>query len=284
MSVEGNVNDIEALKSLKGKITTIPQVDNTLTKKGCSADAKSTGDALNERVRYKDIIDNMITDDANKVASARQVFLIGKQLSSLNLSEASTVGYDNSASGLNAQNMQGAIDELAEGVSNSVSKSGDSLIEGTVHVRTVDNGYGSFGKVNTEREDLGTHITDRTNDGRSAKLNVSATADVLSYTGNNGEAKVVYHEGNKPFGTYIGDGIKNEKIIDTKGIGRLMLVYSKQFFSFVTPEGAMTTKLSTGTSAWLDGENVRFLDGKLELNTTNSAFNEVDAVYHYQVI
>lgn len=284
MSVEGNVTEIEALKSLRGKITTIPQVDFTLTKKGYSADAKVTGDAINERVKYRDIADNMITDDPEKVASARQVFLIGKQLASINLSEASTVGYNNADSGLNAQNMQGAIDELAEGVNNAVPKIGDSLIEGTIHVRTADNGYGSFNKNNSAREDYGTQMMDHASDGRTAKVSVCGLLDSFTYTGNDGQVRDVHHEGNKPFGSYIGDGITNERIIDTKGIGRLMLVYNHNFFSFVTPEGALVAKLSTGSISWIEGAKAYFLNGKLGLHTTNSAFNEVDAVYYYQVI
>ena len=284
MSVEGNVKDIESLKALRGKITTIPQVDNTLTKKGYSADAKVTGDAINERVKYRDIADNMITDDPEKVASARQVFLIGKQLASINLSEASTVGYNNADSGLNAQNMQGAIDELAEGVNNAVPKTGSSLIEGTLSVRSADNGYGTFSKNHSAREDYGTQLMDHSHDGRTAKISVCGALDTFTYTGNDGQVRDVLHEGNKPFGSYIGDGIVNERNINTKGIGRLMLVYSKDYFSFVTPEGALVAKLATGSLSWIDGAKVFFLNGKLSLHTNNSAFNEVDAVYHYQVI
>lgn len=284
MSVEGNVKELESLNALRGKVTSIPQVDETLTKKGYSADAKVVGDALEERVRIKDIVDNMITDDAEKVASARQVFLIGKQLATINLSEASTVGYSNATSGLNAQNMQGAIDEVAEGVKNSVSKTGDSLVEGTVSFRSADNGYGTLSKNNTVSEDLGTQINDRASNGKSAKINVCGTSDSFTYTGNDGQPKNVHHEGNKPFGSYVGDGISNERNIDTKGIGRLMLVYNKNFFCFVTPEGALTTKLNTGTVSWLDKTHVYFMDGKLSMRTTNSAFNEVDVVYNYQVI
>lgn len=284
MSVEGNVEEIKSLKALRGTITTVPQVDNTLTKRGYSADAKITGDAINERVKYRDIVDNMTTDDNKKVASARQVFLIGKQLATINLSEASTVGYSNADSGLNAQNMQGAIDELAEGFSGCVSKHGDSLIEGTIYVRTVDNGLGAFNKEHSDIEDLGTCITDKASDGRTAKVNISGESDALTYTGNNGETKVIIHEGKKPFGTYIGDGIKNERILDTKGVGRLMLVYNQDFFAFVTPDGAMITKISTGTNTWIDAEKVKYADGKLEMHTTHSAFNEVDIVYNYLVI
>ena len=284
MSIEGSVKDVESLKALRGTIRYVPKVDETLTKKGYSADAKVTGDALAERVRFNDIVDNLTTDDATKVASARQVFLIGKQLASINLREASTVGYNNAESGLNATNMQGAIDELAEGVENAVSKTGDNTMEGTLHVRTTDNGYGSFNKNHSAREDYGTQVMDHASDGRTAKVSVCGLLDTFTYTGNDGQVRDIHHEGNKPFGSYIGDGITNERNIETKGIGRLILVYNQNYFSFVTPEGALVAKLSTGSLSWIDGAKAYFLNGKLGLHTSNSAFNEVDAVYHYQVI
>lgn len=284
MSVEGDVKNAESLRDLRGKITSIPQTDKTLTKSGYSADAKVVGDALKEKLSFRDIVDDMKTDDPSKAASSRQVFLIGKQLASINLSEASTVGYDNSASGLNAQNMQGAIDELSEGVENSVSKTGSSLIEGELSLRNADNGYGSFGKNNSLTEDYGTHMVDHSSDGRIAKVSVSGAYDKVSYTGNDGQVRDIHHEGNKPWGNYTGTGITNERIIDTKGIGRLMLVYNRDYFSFVVPEGALVIKLTTGAVSWIDGAKVFFLNGVLSLYTNNAAFNEVDTTYYYQVI
>lgn len=284
MSVEGDVKNTESLKALRGKIKTIPCVDETLTKKGYSADAKVVGDALKERLTIRDIVDNMTTDDPEKVASSRQVFLIAKQLATINLSEASTVGYNNAESGLNAQNMQGAIDELAEDVKGSVSKTGDSMIDGALHVRNADNGYGSFNKNNSATEDYGTQMMDHSADGRTAKVSVSGAYNKLSYTGNDGQVRDIHHEGNKPWGNYTGTGITNERIIDTKGIGRLILVYNRNYFSFVVPEGALVIKLTTGAVSWIDGAKVYFLNGELKLYTSNAAFNEVDTTYYYQVI
>lgn len=284
MSITGNVTQNDSPKALRGKITTIPRTDETLTKKGWSADAKVVGDALKERINFKDIIDNMVTDNPNKPASARQVFLIRKQLASINLSEASTVGYNNTNSGLNAQNMQGAIDELAEGVENSVSKTGESMIEGTIHIRNANNGYGSFGKNNSDSADYGTQIIDAASNGKTAKINVNAGLNLLTFVDNEGNIRDIFHEGNKPFGSYAGNGIENERIIDTKGISRLMLVHNQQYFSFVTPEGALVVNLTTGAVSWIASTKAFFLNGKLTLHTTNSAFNEAGVTYHYQVI
>ena len=284
MSIIGDVGKNDSVKSLRGKISSIPQTDETLSKKGLSADAKVVGDALKERIKYTDIIDNLTTDDPNKPASSRQVFLLGKQLASINLSEASTVGYNNANSGLNASNMQGAIDEVAQGVKNSVSQKGNSMIEGVLHIRNAENGYGSFSKNNSATEDYGTQLIDVASNGKTAKMNVSAALNLLTFVDNTGNIRDIFHEGNKPFGSYEGNGIENERIIDTKGISRLMLVYNQQYFSFVTPEGALVVKLATGAVSWIPSTKVFFLNGKLTLHTVSSAFNEVDVTYHYQVI
>ena len=285
MSILGDVKDIESLRNLRGKIRTIPQTDETLTKKGYSADAKVVGDALKERIKITDIIDDLTSDDPKKVASARTVFLLAKQIASITLSEAGTVGYYNTKSGLDAINMQGVGDELAEMVKNSVSKKGNSMIEGgALQVRNVDNGYGTFSKNNSVAEDYGTQMMDIASDGKTAKVNVSAKLNLMTFVDNAGNIRDVFHEGNKPFGSYVGNGIDNEKNIDTKGIGRLILVYNQKHFSFVTPEGALVVKLATGAVSWIDGAKAYFLNGVLSLHTTNAAFNEVDATYHYQVI
>lgn len=66
--IDGNVTG----KSIKGKITSIPKVDTTLSKEGQCAESKATGEALNNKVNLRDIADNLTTADASKVLSANQ--------------------------------------------------------------------------------------------------------------------------------------------------------------------------------------------------------------------
>lgn len=66
--IDGNVTG----KSIKGKITSIPKVDTTLSKEGQCAEAKATGEALNNKVNLRDIADNLTTADVSKVLSAKQ--------------------------------------------------------------------------------------------------------------------------------------------------------------------------------------------------------------------
>lgn len=77
----------KAIPNLFGKLRAIPRVDETLTKRGMSADAKAVGDILAEHNRRIDDIDPHFAEN---------------------------VGYDNSNGKLNATDLQGAIDEMVE--------------------------------------------------------------------------------------------------------------------------------------------------------------------------
>ena len=96
--MEGNVKVEEAIKSLKGKLNSIPQIDNTLTKEGCAADAKMVGDRL-------------------KAVSPEY---------------AKNIIYDNEKAYFNSTDTQGVLDELGTKTKpNKVSLWSDINIENT---------------------------------------------------------------------------------------------------------------------------------------------------------
>ena len=283
MSIEGKANENNSLQNIKGKIVAIPPLDDTLTKKGSSADAKAVGDALEERVKKSDVVDVLTSAETEKPLSAKQGAVLKKMIGDINLSQAGTVGYSNASSGLNATNMQSAIDELAVKTNNALPKTG-GMIDGNVKVRSADNGNGVFAKNNSNTADYGTFVADVTKSGKTAKINVSANLDLLTYTDTNGNIRDIFHEGNKPFGSYEGDGNVEERIIDTKGLGRLILVYNPNYFSFVFPEGAVVIKTTDKSINFFQSTKVYYLNGKLQLNLTNDAFNKLGETYYYQAI
>jgi hypothetical protein len=85
--MNGNAETNNIIDNLKGKITRIPVADKTLSKEGYAADAKKTGDEL-ARVEAR-------LDDIDPHFAKNMI-------------------YDNTASGLEAQTVQSAIDELAK--------------------------------------------------------------------------------------------------------------------------------------------------------------------------
>lgn len=288
--MEGRTESIP-MYALKGHIATIPQTDETLTQKGYSADAKAVGEELNKKFAVEDLIDDLNYDLVDKPLSARQGKVLKTMIESIDLSQAGTVGYSNTNSKLEAVTMQGAIDELAgktdaldSEIDNKVSKSGGDMIEGAVNVRSAKNGYGSLNKNNSASADYGTQVVDVTNDGKTAKVCISALLGTLTYVDANGNIRDLFHEGNKAFGSYVGNGSEETQEINTGSIGRLLMVYSDTRLALVTPKGAFVVNISAGTFEWIDGEKVWYLNGVLTLATTSVAFNNADVTYYYQAI
>lgn len=259
MSVEGNAN---ALNRITGKIVAIPQVDDTLSKEGFSADAKATGEKFKE---LEGIFKDYTKPDASKVE------------------------YDNNTSKLNAQDVQSAIDEVVakakkdlDNVAKTYLKLSGGTLSGALQVKHFENGFSTFDKNHSETNDYGTFLGDTSVDGKTAKITVSALLNLLTFTDANSEIRNIYHDGNKPFGSYDGNGDATARVVETNGIGRLALVYHGDHLSLVTPKGALKVTLADGSIAWVS--NVSFVEGKFNISTTSDAINKAEETYHYQVI
>lgn len=245
MSYEAN---IEGKQTLVGKLHSIPMIDKNLELEGYAADAKETGDRI------------------AKIKSE----LAGTD-----------VKYDKSASQMAATNVQEAIDEI---FTKHIGKNGSITAKGNLASQRFENGYGMLNKNHSETADYGTQIVDATKDGKTAFLNISALYDQVTYSDKAGNVRDIFHEGNKPFGSYVGNGNNAERVIATGGIGRLILVYNNHHFSFVTPEGALMIGLTDANIRWIESTKAFFLNGNLSLHTDNAAFNENGTTYYYQVI
>ena len=281
--MEGNLENNLAMYKLKGKVYAIPQIDETLTKQGYAADSKVVGEALGTRVKTSEIVDNLTSEDVDKPLSARQGKIIKEQIDKINLSQAGTVGYNNSISGLNATNMQSGLDEVAQIAKDALPKSGGKL-EGELQVGKADNGYGSLMKNHSAKEDYGTQLIDVAKNGRTAKLSISALLGTLAYVDEEGNIRNIYHEGTKPFGNYIGNGSARPRTVATKGIGIVLVVYCSSHIALVTPKGALVVDLTTREISWMDSAKVLYANGNLAIETANAAFNTNGTTYYYQAI
>lgn len=77
MSLNGNIENKEVIR---GRIVSVPLIDNTLSKKGQGADAEATGNALKNKVSFNDIVDNLTTNDAKKPLSASQGVVLNRNI------------------------------------------------------------------------------------------------------------------------------------------------------------------------------------------------------------
>lgn len=82
MSVTGSAASPD-LNCLKGKISSLSPyaVDKTLSVEGAGADAKAVGDALEGKVGYSAVVDNLTTSDTNAPLSANQGVVLKRSIS-----------------------------------------------------------------------------------------------------------------------------------------------------------------------------------------------------------
>ena len=103
--MDGN---IEKMQSLTGRIKGLG-IDKTLTKKGMCAEAEATGKALATKVSITDIVDDLLSVATDKPLSANQGRLLKKQIDEIDPHYAENVNFNNTGSGLNANNVHEAL-------------------------------------------------------------------------------------------------------------------------------------------------------------------------------
>ena len=111
----------------------------------------------------------------------------------------------------------------------------------------------------------------------------------LSKTGlkvklNGGSYYDILHTGNKPTGTYVGTGDATTQIIDTKGIGKGVLIYGGSMCAIVAPNGCIGWyTANNGAVATVPNTEVSYANGKLTISTTSNLVNYSGLTYAYQV-
>lgn len=104
----------------------------------------------------------------------------------------------------------------------------------------------------------------------------------IVYSGNIGE-QTILHTGNKPTGTYTGNGDATERIIATGGIGSALLVTGGGYSSIVTENGAFSLD-GNSTIIGVSSGNVRFKNCSYSIVTTSPRFNTSGTTYTWQVL
>jgi len=92
------------------------------------------------------------------------------------------------------------------------------------------------------------------------------------------------HTGNKPTGTYTGNGSDTERTINTGGTGSMVAIYSESggIMSLVTAGGAITS--SAASLLAISKDEAKFVNGVLTLKTTVGRLNGDGITYTYQVL
>ena len=115
MSVTGSASSTNNLKVLKGKISSLAPyaVDHTLSVEGSAAEAKAVGDALEKKVSFTDIVDNLNTNDAELPLSAKQGVELKKSINTLQVQTEEIIN-ETQANVVTAQNTADRANTAAE--------------------------------------------------------------------------------------------------------------------------------------------------------------------------
>lgn len=173
-----------------------------------------------------------------------------------------------------------------------VSKSGDNMI-GTLTMRSL-NAYTEHAWQTT-----GIGFCD-VNSIRTGWLGIGGTGtDICDFwiandKGNislrpiGGVAKVnddiILHTGNKPTGSYTGNGSAADRTIQVGGIGHMALVWSGHGTAFLTENGALIISGATNEISWITANEAYYIDGYIVTKTANAVLNTNGATFNYQVL
>ena len=185
--------------------------------------------------------------------------------------------------GTGSRNKPIPLDPIAADVG-AVSKDGD-IMEGALG---VNDNHGNL-NANASRAQLRFN-PDPANSANATSVGIYSPANGLTelariYTILNGaEAQYnILHTGNKPKGTYTGNGSAAERKIPIGGIGSYLLIHADTFnTALITPNGRINFVYSTGSVKVGDG--AKFENGVLTLTVDDGGVNAGGRVYHYQVL
>ena len=148
MSVTGSASSTNDLKVLKGKIASLSPyaVDPTLSVAGSAAESKAVGDALEKKVNYTDIVDDLTTSDADKPLSAKQGKVLKSALDNLKAETEETVNNTQTAAQkavADAQKAQNSAESAQEAAEIAQSKAEERLAPDGSVAMTGDMDMGS---------------------------------------------------------------------------------------------------------------------------------------------
>ena len=109
------------------------------------------------------------------------------------------------------------------------------------------------------------------------------------FDGKDGRSWFLFGQHNKPIGQYIGDGSTTERIIETGGIGNVIIIRAsgsrgKDFVTLVSGSMGGFGKDATGAVVSFYNDTATFKEGVLRMTTAEAYLNQAGKNYYYQVL
>lgn len=128
-------------------------------------------------------------------------------------------------------------------------------------------------------------ITFYANSSHCGALGFNGANNPIFY-GANGSIKTLLHTGNKPSGSYTGNGDATERWIETGGIGNALVIFADTTVGhvgmIVTPRGAFGQQ--GGQNVCLNATPALYSGGALRITTDSPCLNENGITYNYTVL
>lgn len=141
-------------------------------------------------------------------------------------------------------------------------------------------GYGWLFKNNSDTSENGTQLSDVDNNGKQMRLTLDASRNWFKIKMADADNSVdILHTGNKPTGSYTGNGDATERRIATGGTGYICVVFGNSGIAFLTTSGCT---IITASGATHSDEAYFTISGEIVLKTTNSLLNS--GTCRYQVL
>ena len=96
--------------------------------------------------------------------------------------------------------------------------------------------------------------------------------------------KTVLHTGNKPSGSYTGNGAAASRVIDTGGIGNVIFIRGGALGGIITTNGGIAWDASSGNTKTFSASEAKFISGVITLATDSFYLNSSSITYYYQVL
>lgn len=133
-----------------------------------------------------------------------------------------------------------------------------------------------------------TYIRNYTDDSNFQDVTFDATngPQFINRVGGKSTANSILHTGNKPTGSYVGNGDATTRTIDTGGLGSVICVWGAGSMHIVGSYGGI------GLYGWVEepgtkaypSSKIMFRNGYLTIATDSSDFNANGVTYYYQVL
>ena len=110
---------------------------------------------------------------------------------------------------------------------------------------------------------------------------IQSTADSADTYAN----KVIHHTGNKPSGSYTGNGDGTARTIETGGTGGLIFIHAQHsIIGFACYYGGVMFNLSNSTTKYYTRTSFNFTNGVLTIATSDAHLNFSGTEFQYQVL